>query len=89
MKFTWMESKRLRNLKKHGLDFKDAERVFRGPTITGEDTRDYADEQRFNSTGFLDTVIVTISHTETTDEIHIISVRKAESHEIDILSRYL
>jgi uncharacterized DUF497 family protein len=32
---------------------------------------------------------VTISHTETENDIHIISMRKAESHEIDTLSHYL
>jgi uncharacterized DUF497 family protein len=33
--------------------------------------------------------IVTICHTETEDEIHIISMRRAELHEIETLSRYL
>jgi uncharacterized DUF497 family protein len=37
----------------------------------------------------LGTTIVTISHTETEDEIHILSMRKAEPNEIDILSHYL
>ncbi|MCW5575019.1 MAG: BrnT family toxin [Burkholderiales bacterium] len=55
----------------------------------GRHTRGYAGEQRFNSTGFLDTAIVTICHTESEDEIHIISMRKAEPHEIEILARYL
>lgn len=89
MNFTWRESKRKTNLKKHGLDFADAEQVFKGPVFTVEDARDYDGEQRFNSTGFLGTVIVTICHTETENEIHIISLRKAESYEIDTLSHYL
>ena len=89
MKFTWREPKRKINLKKHGFDFSDAEHVFSGPTVTVEDDRDYDGEQRFNSTGFLGTAIVTICHTETETEIHIISMRKAEPHEIDTLSRYL
>jgi uncharacterized DUF497 family protein len=89
MKFTWRESKRATNQKKHGLDFADAEQVFTGPTFTIEDVGDYNGEQRFNTTGFLDSDIVTICHTETADEIHMISMRKAEPHEIDILSRYL
>ena len=63
--------------------------MFAGPTITEEDTRNYDGEQRFNTTGFLGLAIVTITHTETEDEIHIISMRKAETHEIDTLSRYL
>ena len=89
MKFTWQAAKRTTNLKKHGFDFANAEEVFKGPTFTLEDSRDYGGEQRFNSTGFLDTAIVTICHTETEDEIHIISMRKAELHEIETLSRYL
>lgn len=89
MNFTWHESKRKSNLKKHGFDFTDAEQVFSGPTITEEDAREYDGEQRFNSTGFLGTAIVTITHTETDREIHIISMRKAEPHEIDTLSRYI
>jgi uncharacterized DUF497 family protein len=89
MKFTWKAVKRTANLKKHGFDFSDAEKVFNGPTFTVEDAREYDGEQRFNSTGFLGTAIVTICHTETEDEIHIISMRKADPHEIEILSRYL
>lgn len=89
MKFTWQESKRQTNLKKHGFDFAAASQVFDGPTFTLEDARDYSGEQRFNSTGFLNTSIVTICHTETDDEIHIIPMRKAEPHEINILAQYL
>ncbi|MFO1433385.1 MAG: BrnT family toxin [Candidatus Competibacteraceae bacterium] len=89
MKFTWNSAKRRANLKKHGFDFAEAERVFDGPTVTVEDPRDYGSEQRFNSTGFLGTAIVTICHTETEDEIHIISMRKATSDEIHTLAQYL
>lgn len=89
MKFTWHEPKRKSNLKKHGFDFADAEQVFAGPTMTLEDTRDYGGEQRFNTTGFLNTIILTITHTERDDEIHVISMRKAEAHEIDTLFQYL
>ena len=89
MKFTWKAAKRTTNLKKHGFDLADAEQVFNGPTFTVEDDRDYDGEQRFNSTGFLGMAIVTICHTESEDQIHIISMRKAELHEIETLSRYL
>ena len=89
MKFTWHEPKRLKNIKKHGFDFADAEQVFNGPTMTTEDIRDYSGEQRFNTTGFLETSIVTISHTETDVEIHVISMRKAENNEINEFSSYL
>lgn len=88
MNFTWHEPKRQASLQKHGLNFADAEQVFAGPTMTLEDTRDYRGEQRFNTTGFFGMAIVTICHTETESEIHIISMRKATPHEIEILSRY-
>ena len=89
MIFTWHERRRQTNLKKHGFDFADAERVFNDPVCTVEDSRDYASEQRFNSTGFLGAAIVTICHTETVDEIHRISMRKAKPHEAQRLTRYL
>ena len=81
MRFSWHESKRQTNLKKHGFDFSDAESVFNGPTSTVEDKHNYQGEQRFNTTGLLGAVVVVITHTETDDEIHIISMREAENHE--------
>ena len=38
--FTWDEEKRSANLRKHGIDFVDAERIFRGFTLTAEDRRE-------------------------------------------------
>jgi uncharacterized DUF497 family protein len=37
MKFEWDETKRRINFEKHGLDFRDAEKVFQGPIITAEE----------------------------------------------------
>ncbi len=89
VRFVWHESKRRLNLKKHGFDFADAKEVFAGPTLTEEDARGYDGEQRFNTIGVLGTRIVTICHTETASEIRLISMRKAEPHEIEKLFRYL
>jgi uncharacterized DUF497 family protein len=89
MLFSWTSEKRELNLRKHGFDFLDAEEVFSGPTITLEDVRDYGGEQRYNTTGFLGTSLVTICHTETSEEIHVISMRKAEPHEIETLVKHL
>jgi uncharacterized DUF497 family protein len=57
--------------------------------MTLEDVRDYGGEQRYNTTGFLGTSLVTICHTETSEEIYVISMRKAEPHEIEILIKHL
>lgn len=67
----------------------DDQNVLKGAALTVEDARDYDGEQRFNTTGLLGVVFVTICHTESEDEMHIISMRKAEPHEIDTLARYL
>jgi len=78
------ENQREANLEAHGLDFIDAERVFEGPTFTYEDDRFEYEEQRFVTLGFLNGV-VSIVHTETEDEIRIISFRKATTKEEIIL----
>jgi uncharacterized DUF497 family protein len=81
MRFTWSEAKRKSNLKNHGLDFRDAPRVFESVTFTFEDDRFDYDEQRFVTLGLLNGTPVSIVHTETADHIHIISFRKATKNE--------
>jgi uncharacterized protein len=81
MRFTWSERKRAINLKEHGLDFIDAPRVFEGLTFTYEDDRFAYGEQRFITLGLLAGVPVSVAHTESDDEIRIISFRKATSRE--------
>jgi len=81
MEFTWNPEKRLANLKKHGLDFSDARRVFSGHTLTRPDHRFAYDEARFSTMGLLVDMVVVNAHTETEDEIRIISMRKAVRHE--------
>ena len=51
MNFTWNDAKRQANLKKHGLDFADASRVFAGHTLTRPDTRFPYGEARFSTWG--------------------------------------
>jgi len=89
MNLFWHEIKRQSNLKKHGLDFADAAQVFSGPTLTVEDVSADYGEQRFNTLGLLGVTVVCICHTETDDEIRMISMRKAENHEIEQLFSYL
>ena len=81
MEFTWNPEKRLINLRKHGLDFADAEQVFSGHTLTYHDNRFAYGELRYFTVGLLDGTAVAIAHTESEDEIHIISMRKAERYE--------
>ena len=81
MRFTWSERKRAVNLREHGLDFLDAPRVFEGLTFTYEDDRVAYGEQRFITLGLLAGVPVSVAHTESDDEIRIISFRKATGRE--------
>ena len=81
MEFTWSERKRAINLREHGLDFVDAHLVFEGLTFTYEDSRFEYGEQRFVTLGLLAGVPVSIAHTESEDEIRVISFRKATSRE--------
>ena len=81
MRFTWSERKRAINRREHGLDFLDAPRVFEGLTFTYEDDRFAYGEQRFITLGLLAGVPVSVAHTESDDEIRIISFRKATGRE--------
>ncbi len=89
MKFTWHEEKRQSNLRKHGLDFAEASHVFAGETFTFEDIRFDYGEQRFITIGLLDGVVVIIVHTETAEEIRIISMRRANKHEQELYFKNL
>ena len=79
--FAWDEAKRRSNLKKHGIDFRDAERIFRGFTLTAEDTREAYGERRFLTLGLLHDQVVSVTHTERGEDSRIISIRKATKHE--------
>ena len=79
--FVWDEAKRRLNLRKHGVDFADSEKIFRGVTFTAEDIREDYGEQRFLTLGLLEDQVVSVAHTEQGEEIRIISIRKATKHE--------
>ena len=84
MRYLWDEAKREINLKKHGLDFADAEKVFNSPLLLIEDLREDYGEQRMIGIGLLDFLVVLIVHIESDEEIRIISMRKADSDETDL-----
>ncbi len=85
MKFEWDEAKNERNIRRHGFDLSDAERVFTGPfpLFVRLDTREDYGEDRWQGIGILDgVVVVVIVFTEPrTDVIRIISMRKATKNE--------
>ena len=81
MRFSWHEPKRQATLKKRGLDLAHAEQVFKGPTFTFEDDRKDYGEQRWVTLGLLQEKVVVIVHTESEDEIRVISLREANKNE--------
>ena len=81
MEFIWHEPKRQANLKKHGVDFTVAESVFAGPTFTFEDDREDHGERRWITLGLSGMKVMVIVHTESEDEIRMISMREADNDE--------
>ncbi len=88
MQFEWDEQKRLNNLKKHGLDFRDVEEVFQGPVFARQDQRHEYGEERWQGVGQLrGRVVVMVWTVRLSDRIRIISLRKAVKHEKDAFAR--
>lgn len=81
MKFEWDESKRVSNIRKHGIDFTDVPAIFDSDILTVEDDRYDYGEQRFITLGLLQMRVVAVVHTETDNLIRLISVRKATRYE--------
>ncbi len=81
MEFEWDEAKRRDNYRKHGLDFRDAEKVFQEVTITAEDKRQDYGEKRLISLGRLEDIVVVVVYTERSEKIRLISMRRANHKE--------
>ncbi len=78
---TWDESKRRDNLREHGLDFEGAEAIWDNFTVTREDIRERYGEKRLVTFGLLNGEVVVLVHTDRDDDMHIISLRRAEKYE--------
>ena len=81
MDFEWDDAKDAANLKKHGLDFDAAARVFRDSWAIDEEDFSAVGEQRFKRIGMVAGRIVVVIYTFRGEAIRIISARKAERHE--------
>jgi len=78
---TWDENKRSINLKRHGIDLADCERVFDFPMLTREDDRENYGEQRLCSLGLLHGRVVFLVWTERQDGPRAISCRYGDKDE--------
>jgi len=89
MLYEWDKAKNRSNFAKHGLDFRDAEQVFRGPCVTFEDSRFDYGEERLITLGLLAGRVVLIAHAPRGDATRIISMRKANRREQEIYHKRL
>ena len=84
MRFERDEAKNKENIRKHGIDFADAQEGFQGPLLVEVDTRQEYGEDRWIGIGSLQKrkLVVVIVFTEREPEaIRVISLRKAKKHE--------
>ena len=82
MQFEWDERKRNTNLRKHGLDFRDAKKIFNAPMLVALDDREDYGEERWLGIGLLDGRVVVVVFTEPdAQRIRVISLMKAVSDE--------
>ncbi len=82
MKFEWDQAKNRSNLRKHGLDFADAEELFRGIAFVDPDAREDYGERRWVGLGNIRGRIAHVVFIESGPEtIRIISLRKASCRE--------
>lgn len=65
----------------HGLDFEGAEAIWDNFTVTREDTREDYGEKRMVTFGLLNGEVVVLVHVGRDDDMHVISLRRAETYE--------
>ena len=80
--YVWDEGKRKSNLRKHGLDFKDADLVYENPNKFTYDASRY-DEYRLMDVALavVQGRVLTLVYTENEDKVRIISFRHASREE--------
>ncbi len=81
MQFEWDEDKAALNLKKHGVRFETAARVFEDEDrIEFYDSAHSTEEDRYNTIGMVDSVLFVV-YTERKNRVRLISARPANSKE--------
>ncbi|MDA1076106.1 MAG: BrnT family toxin [Proteobacteria bacterium] len=89
MTFEWDQAKDAANLKKHGISFDEASRIFSGPVLSRIDDRQDYGETREISLGELGgAVVIVVAHTDRNETIRIISARLASRAERKVYYEY-
>jgi hypothetical protein len=82
MSYSWDEKKNRENLRRHGVAFEDAVRIFDGPTLEKIDDRFDYGEVRVYAIGIVTGLEITVIYTDRSeDERRIISAWRAQPHE--------
>ncbi len=90
MQFEWDETKNLKNIRKHEIDFADIPAIFDGEMLIELDDRFDYGEDRWFGIGFLGLGIAVVVWTERKNNIiRIISARRANRHEQRKFAQYL
>lgn len=88
--YIWDESKRQINLVKHGLDFADADEVLSSPyRFDVEIIRNNEFRTQSFAYSFGQLLVLSLAHTERTDQIRLISFRQASKAEREAYYEYL
>lgn len=87
MEFEWDESKRLANIRKHGVDFIDMPLLFKNPMLESIDDREHYGEERVTALGAANGTVFRIVFTLRQSRIRIISAMKAGKNDQEIYYR--
>ena len=79
MPFEWDENKRLANLAKHHIDFRDVQQLFDGPVFERSDSR--RGEDRIVAIGLLEDIEIVVVYVMRGKRRRIISARRAHRNE--------
>ncbi len=85
MIFDWDDKKNASNLRKHGVRFENAVGVFEDPFYVSVREREVGGEERWQTIGIVDGVVLLVAHTMDLDEgeefVRVISARRARPYE--------
>ena len=79
--FEWDLVKARVNLRKHGIGFPAAVRIFEGPIVERPDDREDYGEERIVALGMVNGQVLHVVYTWRGEARRIISARRAEAHE--------
>ena len=81
MNFEWDPAKNRINLKKHGIDFQDAQTIWNGWLVTFQSTQSEHGEIRYLAIGLYQEREIAVVYTHRKDRIRLISARRARKNE--------